>query len=171
MEPDQLEGNLGPLFETIIAHIPAPEADEASPLQMQVTMLDYNDFLGRIGIGRIYRGTINVNDMVAVVKRDGSIKRMRVQKLFGFSGLQRNADGLAEFWVQGVKEKISVLYGPKYPIAVIYAPPGRNFICFEPMAAPTNAFNLAHEGKYKDLQTVAPGSKWSESFWVKPSGF
>ncbi|UYZ14855.1 translational GTPase TypA [Brevibacillus sp. WF146] len=89
MAPDQLEGDLRPLFETIIAHIPAPEADEASPLQMQVTMLDYNDFLGRIGIGRIYRGTINVNDMVAVVKRDGSVKRMRVQKLFGFSGLQR----------------------------------------------------------------------------------
>lgn len=89
MAPDQLEGDLRPLFETIIAHIPAPEADEESPLQMQVTMLDYNDFLGRIGIGRIYRGTINVNDMVAVVKRDGSVKRMRVQKLFGFSGLQR----------------------------------------------------------------------------------
>jgi GTP-binding protein len=89
MEPDKLEGDLKPLFETIIRHIPAPEADEEAPLQMQVTMLDYNDFLGRIGIGRIYRGSINVNDQVAVVKRDGSIKRMRVQKLFGFSGLQR----------------------------------------------------------------------------------
>jgi GTP-binding protein len=89
LEPDKLEGDLRPLFETIIAHIPAPDADEESPLQMQVTMLDYNDFLGRIGIGRIYRGTINVNDMVSVVKRDGSVKRMRVQKLFGFSGLQR----------------------------------------------------------------------------------
>jgi GTP-binding protein len=89
MAPDQLEGDLRPLFETIIEHSPAPEADEESPLQMQVTMLDYNDFLGRIGIGRIYRGTINVNDMVAVVKRDGTVKRMRVQKLFGFSGLQR----------------------------------------------------------------------------------
>jgi len=89
MEPDKLEGDLRPLFDTIIQHIPAPEADEAGPLQMQVTMLDYNDFLGRIGIGRIYRGVINVNDQVAVVKRDGSVKRMRVQKLFGFSGLQR----------------------------------------------------------------------------------
>ncbi|NGQ93662.1 translational GTPase TypA [Brevibacillus sp. SYP-B805] len=89
MAPDKLEGDLKPLFDTIISHIPAPEADEEAPLQMQVTMLDYNDFLGRIGIGRIYRGVINVNDQVAVVKRDGSIKRMRVQKLFGFSGLQR----------------------------------------------------------------------------------
>ncbi|WP_134685899.1 translational GTPase TypA [Brevibacillus migulae] len=89
MEPDKLEGDLKPLFNTIIEHIPAPEADETQPLQMQVTMLDYNDFLGRIGIGRVYRGVINVNDMVAVVKRDGSVKKMRVQKLFGFSGLQR----------------------------------------------------------------------------------
>jgi GTP-binding protein len=89
MEPDKLEGDLRPLFDTIVEHIPAPEADEEAPLQMQVTMLDYNDFLGRIGIGRIYRGTINVNDMVSLVKRDGSVKRMRVQKLFGFSGLQR----------------------------------------------------------------------------------
>ncbi|MFY0545225.1 translational GTPase TypA [Brevibacillus sp. H7] len=89
MEPDKLEGDLRPLFDTIVQHIPAPEADEEAPLQMQVTMLDYNDFLGRIGIGRIYRGTINVNDMVSLVKRDGSVKRMRVQKLFGFSGLQR----------------------------------------------------------------------------------
>ncbi|HZG16885.1 MAG TPA: translational GTPase TypA [Candidatus Bathyarchaeia archaeon] len=89
MEPDKLEGDLKPLFNTILEHIPAPEADETQPLQMQVTMLDYNDFLGRIGIGRVYRGVINVNDQVAVVKRDGSVKKMRVQKLFGFSGLQR----------------------------------------------------------------------------------
>ncbi|CAM5786727.1 MULTISPECIES: translational GTPase TypA [Brevibacillus] len=89
MEPDKLEGNLRPLYETIIEHIPAPEANSEEPLQMQVTMLDYNDFLGRIGIGRIYRGVLNVNDTVALVKRDGSVKRMRVQKLFGFSGLQR----------------------------------------------------------------------------------
>ncbi|MEJ8544636.1 translational GTPase TypA [Brevibacillus borstelensis] len=89
MEPDKLEGNLRPLFDTIVEHIPAPEANSGEPLQMQVTMLDYNDFLGRIGIGRIYRGVLNVNDTVALVKRDGSIKRMRVQKLFGFSGLQR----------------------------------------------------------------------------------
>jgi GTP-binding protein len=89
LEPDKLEGDLRPLFDTIIEHMPAPDADESAPLQMQVTMLDYNDFLGRIGIGRIYRGTVNVNDMVSVTKRDGSVKKMRIQKLFGFSGLQR----------------------------------------------------------------------------------
>ncbi|MFS0558607.1 translational GTPase TypA [Brevibacillus sp. 179-C9.3 HS] len=88
-EPDKLEGDLRPLFDTIIEHMPAPDADESAPLQMQVTMLDYNDFLGRIGIGRIYRGTMNVNDMVSVTTREGEVKKARIQKLFGFSGLQR----------------------------------------------------------------------------------
>ncbi|MFF0825513.1 translational GTPase TypA [Brevibacillus sp. NPDC003359] len=88
-EPDKLEGDLRPLFDTIIEHMPAPDADESAPLQMQVTMLDYNDFLGRIGIGRIYRGTMNLNDMVSVTTREGNVKKARIQKLFGFSGLQR----------------------------------------------------------------------------------
>ncbi|MGO0062104.1 translational GTPase TypA [Brevibacillus fluminis] len=89
MEPDKLESDLRPLFDAIVEHMPEPYADVEAPLQMQVTILDYNDFLGRIGIGRIYRGVINVNDQVAVMKRDGSVKRMRVQKLFGFVGLNR----------------------------------------------------------------------------------
>jgi aldose 1-epimerase len=88
-----------------------------------------------------------------------------------FTHLVRDDQGRAEFWVQGVKEKISVIYGPKYPIAVVYAPAGRDFICFEPMSGPTNAFNLAHRGIYKDLQTIPPGSIWRESFWIKPSGY
>ena len=88
-----------------------------------------------------------------------------------FTSLVRDAQGRSEFWVQGATEKISVVCGPKYPIAVVYAPAGRDFICFEPMSGPTNAFNLAHRGIYKDLQTVAPGSTWRESFWIKPSGY
>ncbi len=88
-----------------------------------------------------------------------------------FTGLIRDSEGRAEFWVQGVSEKISVIYGPKYPVAVVYAPGGRGFICFEPMTGPTNAFNLAHRGIYKDLQSVAPGGTWRESFWIKPSGY
>lgn len=88
------------------------------------------------------------------------------------TGLVRE-NGKATFWVEGRKQRISVVFGPKYPIAVVYAPkaPGRDFICFEPMAAPTNAFNLAHEGKYSELQTIAPGGEWRESFWIVPSGF
>lgn len=90
-----------------------------------------------------------------------------------FTGLIRDASGKAEFSVQGKAQKVSVVYGPKYPVAVVYAPagPNRDFICFEPMTGITNAMNLAHEGKYKDLQTIAPGGVWKESFWVKPAGF
>ncbi len=88
-----------------------------------------------------------------------------------FTGLTRDASGRAEFSVQGKREKVSVIYGPKYAVAVVYAPPGRNFICFEPMAAVTNAFNLAQEGKYKELQSVPPGGAWRESFWVRATGF
>ena len=88
-----------------------------------------------------------------------------------FSGLVRGADGRSEFWVQGKNEKISVVYGPKYTVAVIYAPQGRDFICFEPMSAVTNAFNLAHKGVYKELQSVPAGGSWRESFWIRASGF
>ena len=62
-------------------------------------------------------------------------------------------------------------FGPRYRAAVIWAPKGRNFICFEPMAAITNALNLAHKGVYKDLQNVPPGGTWHESFIISTSGF
>jgi aldose 1-epimerase len=88
-----------------------------------------------------------------------------------FSGLVRGADGRAEFSVQGLRQKVSVIYGPKYTVAVVYAPKGRDFICFEPMSAVTNAFNLAHAGVYKELQTVPAGGVWKESYWIAPSGF
>jgi len=88
-----------------------------------------------------------------------------------FSNLVRGADGRAQFWVEGKKQRITVTYGPKYSVAVIYAPASREFICFEPMAALTDAFNLAHSGVYKDLQSVPAGGTWKESFWIAPSGF
>ncbi|HXI40213.1 MAG TPA: aldose 1-epimerase [Bryobacteraceae bacterium] len=88
-----------------------------------------------------------------------------------FSHLVRGKDERAEFWVQGGGKKISVVYGPKYTVAVIYAPPGKDFICFEPMSAITDAFNLAHRGIYKELQSIPPGGTWRESFWIVPSGF
>jgi len=73
--------------------------------------------------------------------------------------------------VQGAKQKISVLFGPRFTVAVIYAPKGRPFICFEPMTGLTNAFNLAHAGLYRDLQSIPPGDAWQESFWIRPEGF
>lgn len=87
------------------------------------------------------------------------------------TGLVRGESGRAEFYVKGSKEQISVLFGPKYPVAVVYAPAGRSFICFEPMTGPTNAFNLHQAGKYAELQTIVPGQTWRESFWIVPSGF
>jgi aldose 1-epimerase len=89
----------------------------------------------------------------------------------GFTDLVRGKDGEAVFSVQAENKKIEVVYGPKYQVAVVYAPPGQNYICFEPMAAITDGINLAHEGKYPALQTVAPGAVWEESFRVRFSGF
>ena len=76
-----------------------------------------------------------------------------------------------EFWVEARGRRISVRFGPQFPIAVVHAPESKNVVCFEPMTAITNAFNLAHDGLYKDLPSIAPGEKWTESFWVQPTGF
>lgn len=83
------EHTMEPLFETIIDHIPAPVDNSDEPLQFQVSLLDYNDFVGRIGIGRVFRGTIKVGDSVTLSKLDGTKQNFRVTKLFGFFGLDR----------------------------------------------------------------------------------
>jgi aldose 1-epimerase len=88
-----------------------------------------------------------------------------------FTKLIRGADERALFWVTGKHQKITVSYGPNYKVAVIYAPQGRDYICFEPMAALTNAFNLAHQHVYEELQTIGPGEQWRESFFITPQGF
>ena len=80
---------MGPLLDMIIEHIPAPNMDSESPLQLQPALLDYTDFVGRIGIGRIARGTIKSGEVVSCCRADGSIKQFRVQKLYGFYGLDR----------------------------------------------------------------------------------
>jgi len=85
-----------------------------------------------------------------------------------FGGLVRDPDGRSRFWVEGGRERVTVSYGKKYTTAVVYAPRGQEYICFEPMSAITNGFNLAHDGKYKDLQSVGPGETWRESFWIQP---
>lgn len=87
--PADQEKTMAPIFDTIIEHIPAPVDNSAEPLQFQVSLLDYNDYVGRIGIGRVFRGTIRVGDQVALMKLDGEVKKFRVTKIFGFFGLQR----------------------------------------------------------------------------------
>ena len=83
------EHTMKPLFDTIVKTIPAPIDNSDEPLQFQVAILDYNDFVGRIGIGRVVRGRIKVGDQVTLMKLDGSTKNFRVTKLFGFFGLKR----------------------------------------------------------------------------------
>jgi aldose 1-epimerase len=88
-----------------------------------------------------------------------------------FTDLVRDSAGRAEFSVIGRAEKLRVVFGPKFDVAVIFAPPGREFICFEPMAGLTNAFNLAHAGLFKGLQSIPAGGTWKESFWIIPENF
>ena len=87
--PSDQEKTMDYLFDTIIEHIPAPVDNSDEPLQFQVSLLDYNDYVGRIGIGRVFRGTIKVGDQVTLLKLDGTKKNFRVTKLFGFFGLNR----------------------------------------------------------------------------------
>ena len=88
-DPAAQEDTLVPLFEKIIDTIPAPVDNSDEPLQFQVSLLDYNDFVGRIGIGRVFRGEISVGQQVSLMKLDGSVKNFRVTKIFGFFGLKR----------------------------------------------------------------------------------
>ncbi|WP_461201140.1 translational GTPase TypA [Anoxybacillus sp. TBDG-1] len=89
LDADKQDDDMTALFETIIEHIPAPIDNSDEPLQFQVALLDYNDYVGRIGIGRIFRGRMQVGQQVALMKLDGSVKTFRVTKLFGFLGLKR----------------------------------------------------------------------------------
>ena len=91
LEPDVAtqKPGMGPLLDTIIKYVPAPSMDIDSPLQFQPALLDYNDFVGRIGIGRIVRGTIKNGQTVSCCRLDGTVKQFKIQKLFGFLGLDR----------------------------------------------------------------------------------
>lgn len=81
--------DMQPLFEAILGHVPPPAGDPTKPLQLQVTTLDYSEYLGRIVIGKIHNGTIQAGQQAALMKEDGSIVKARISKLLGFEGLQR----------------------------------------------------------------------------------
>jgi len=81
--------DLQPLFEAIVEHVPPPRGNPADPLQMLVANLDSSDYLGRIAIGRIFNGTVRLNDQIAVLKVDGTVQQTKVTKLFAFDGLKR----------------------------------------------------------------------------------
>ncbi len=89
LTPDGPATDLGPLFDAILRVVPEPSGDAASPLRMQVASLDYNDYVGRIGIGRVYAGTLHEGEDVAVCRIDGTIVKRRVTALYAFTGLGR----------------------------------------------------------------------------------
>ena len=88
-DADARSGDMTPLFETIVEHVPPPEVDPNGPLQLQVSSLDYDTYVGVLGVGRIRRGTLRANSSVSVVAPDGRSRRARVLDLYGFHGLQR----------------------------------------------------------------------------------
>ncbi|MQI04301.1 translational GTPase TypA, partial [Escherichia coli] len=83
LDPEKQDDNLQSLYETIIDYVPAPIDNSDEPLQFQVALLDYNDYVGRIGIGRVFRGKMRVGDNVSLIKLDGTVKNFRVTKIFG----------------------------------------------------------------------------------------
>jgi len=89
LDPENQQPTMEPLFETIIEKIPAPTESTEQPLQFLVTMLDYNEYLGRIAIGRVNRGIVKAGQSVAVLDHEGKVRQGRVEKLFGFQGLKR----------------------------------------------------------------------------------
>ncbi len=88
-DPNVPGADLRPLFEAIIHHIPAPVADAEAPLQLLVTTLDYDDYRGKIAVGRLFRGRIAPGDQVALINREGEISRQRINQLFMTRGLER----------------------------------------------------------------------------------
>jgi aldose 1-epimerase len=94
----------------------------------------------------------------------------------GFTELERDATGCARFSIEAGEKQIELLFGPGFPVAVIWnpaPPPGQSweFICIEPMTCLTNGMYLNHVGKYSELQTVPGGGKWTGSFWIRAKGF
>lgn len=87
--PADQKPTMDPLFDMVLEHVPAPIDNSDEPLQFQVSLLDYSDYLGRIGIGRVFRGRIKVGDQATLIKTDGNRQNFRVTKMYGFFGLNR----------------------------------------------------------------------------------
>ena len=89
LDPNVREDDMRPLFEEIIKEIEAPEGDVDAPLQCIFSSLDYDDYIGRIGVGRVKRGTVKVNDKVVLCKQDGTRENVKISRLYQFDGLKR----------------------------------------------------------------------------------
>jgi len=89
LDSEAREGDMTPLYEAIVKNVPAPDVDPEGPFQLQVSSLDYNPFMGIIGVGRIKRGKVKTNTAVKVIDRDGNVRSGRVLQIMGFHGLER----------------------------------------------------------------------------------
>ena len=112
------ELSMEPLFEKIISHIPAPAGDPRSPLQMLVSSIDYSPYLGRLGIGKITGGTLNINKDIVVARRDGSLVPARISKVYRFEGNKKVATDIA-----GVGEIVAVAGMDDVTLGVTYTDP------------------------------------------------
>ncbi|QYK48326.1 MAG: translational GTPase TypA [Phycisphaeraceae bacterium] len=116
--------DLRPIFESIVNHVPAPSDDASKPVQMLVTTLDWSDYVGRIGIGRVYAGTLSVGQQITVIKRDGRKQNAKIGKLLRFEGLGRKeveqisaGDLCAVIGIEGV-DIGDTLADPANPVAL-----------------------------------------------------
>ena len=89
LDPEARSGDMRPLFEAILAHVPAPSGEPDGPLQILFSNIDYDDYTGRIGVGRVERGQVHTGQMVTLCKRDGTTRNVRIGKLYQFEGLRR----------------------------------------------------------------------------------
>ena len=158
LDPDDDSDSLRPLFETIIHTVPPPTGDPTAVLQLLVANLDYNEYLGRMAIGRVFAGTLNQGDDVSICKLDGSIEKTRITKMYSFEGLKRveetearPGDILAIAGVEGITigETVSAADGPM---------PRAQIQIDEPTIAMTFAVNTSpfagREGKYVTSRNI-----------------
>jgi GTP-binding protein len=136
--------SMKPLFETIISHIPAPSGDPRSPLQMLVSSIDYSPYLGRLGIGKITGGTLNINKEIVMAKRDGSLVPARISKVYRFEGSKKVAADIAGVGdIVAVAGMDDVTIGETYtdplnptPLPPIEIDPCTISTCFLPNSSP-----------------------------------
>lgn len=137
---EDFSDNLEPLFETIISHIPGPEGDEDAPLQLLISTIDYNDYVGRIGVGKIENGKIRVNQEVMLVNHhdESRHQRVKITKLYEFSGLAKTEVAEASMGsivaISGITDLIigDTVCSPENPVS----------IPFQKISEPTIAMNF-----------------------------
>lgn len=89
LTPDKLGDDLTPLFEAIVEHVPAPEGDADAPLQLLISNIDYDDYVGTMAVGRVERGKITTGQNAVICKKDGSLENIRLTKMYMYEGLKR----------------------------------------------------------------------------------